>query len=173
MKKEGNLILFFGCFVNGRLKLHQLNLQSPRLKVDEIGRSIHNKLFGFNQKTQKYANQPSMSSKDQSGPKKFGERFRDDGLIGALRKKVSSSKGGPNEMHFLEHLEELRWRLVRSSSVIIVAAIVIFYFTDPIVNHVYLAMSKTDFFSSLFKSLSVSSIIISVSGLGIKTFLST
>lgn len=54
------------------------------------------------------------------------------------------------EMSFLGHLEELRWRLVRSSSVIIVAAIVIFYFTDPIVNHVYLAMSKTDFLTYRF-----------------------
>jgi sec-independent protein translocase protein TatC len=54
------------------------------------------------------------------------------------------------EMSFLGHLEELRWRLVRSSSVIIVAAITIFYFTDPIVNHVYLAMSKTDFLTYRF-----------------------
>ncbi|MBL65018.1 MAG: hypothetical protein CML14_02325 [Puniceicoccaceae bacterium] len=53
MKKEGNLILFFGCFVNGRLELHKLNLQSPPLKVDEIGRSIHNIMFVFNQKTKK------------------------------------------------------------------------------------------------------------------------
>ena len=54
------------------------------------------------------------------------------------------------EMSFLGHLEELRWRLVRSSSVIIVAAIIIFYFTDPIVNHIYLAMSKTDFLTYRF-----------------------
>ncbi len=40
-EEEGNLILFFGCFVNGRLKLHRLKLQIPRLKVDENDRSIH------------------------------------------------------------------------------------------------------------------------------------
>ena len=54
------------------------------------------------------------------------------------------------EMSFLGHLEELRWRLVRSSSVIITAAVVIFYFTDPIVKNIYLAMSKTDFLTYKF-----------------------
>ena len=142
MKKEGNLILFFGCFVNGRLKLHQLTLQSLRLKVDEIGRSIHNKLFGFNQKTQKYANQPSMSSKDQSGPKKFGERFRDDGLIGALRKKVSSSKGGPNEMHFLEHLEELRWVVLKCFCAFIIGCLSIAVFMQDSVKVLQVPLIK-------------------------------
>jgi len=61
-----------------------------------------------------------------------------------------STKEEEKEMSFLGHLEELRWRLVRSSSVIIVTAIIIFYFTDPIVNHVYLAMSKTDFLTYKF-----------------------
>ena len=54
------------------------------------------------------------------------------------------------EMSFLGHLEELRWRHVRSSSLIITAAIVIFYFTDPIVKNIYLAMSKTDFLTYKF-----------------------
>lgn len=54
------------------------------------------------------------------------------------------------EMSFLGHLEELRWRLVRSSAVIIGAAAVIFYFTDPIVKNIYLAMSKTDFLTYRF-----------------------
>ena len=50
-----------------------------------------------------------------------------------------------NELSFLGHLEELRWRLVRSSIIIIITAIVLFYFTDPIVNKVYINMSKTSF----------------------------
>ena len=49
------------------------------------------------------------------------------------------------ELSFLGHLEELRWRLVRSSVVIILTAIVLFYYTDPIVNNVYISMSKTSF----------------------------
>jgi len=48
-------------------------------------------------------------------------------------------------MSFLGHLEELRWRLVRSAIAIISIATVLFIYTDPIIKHVYLSMSKTDF----------------------------
>ena len=56
-----------------------------------------------------------------------------------------SEKTTENEMSFLGHLEELRWRLVRSVIVILIIAVVLFYFTDPIVKLVYLNMSKTNF----------------------------
>ena len=49
------------------------------------------------------------------------------------------------ELSFLGHLEELRWRLVRSSIFILITALGIFYFTDYIVNTVYINMSKTSF----------------------------
>ena len=51
-----------------------------------------------------------MSSENQNDkPKTFGERFKEDVLVGMLKKKVDSAKSKANEMHFLEHLEELRW----------------------------------------------------------------
>ena len=51
-------------------------------------------------------------------------------------------KSEPEEkdLSFLGHLEELRWRLVRSSVLILIAAIVLFYFTDPIVQNFYINM---------------------------------
>ena len=49
------------------------------------------------------------------------------------------------EMSFLGHLEELRWRLVKVSIAIISSAVVIFYFTDPIVKNIYINMSNTSF----------------------------
>ena len=55
------------------------------------------------------------------------------------------SENEKKELSFLGHLEELRWRLVRSSVVIILAAIGLFYFTDPIVQKFYINMSKTTF----------------------------
>ena len=56
-----------------------------------------------------------MSSDDKKvGPKGFGERFREEGLVGALRKKGKSTKSDPNAMHFLEHLEELRWVILKA-----------------------------------------------------------
>ena len=56
-----------------------------------------------------------------------------------------SENSQEKEMSFLGHLEELRWRLLRSVVLIMLLAVVLFYFTDPIVNNVYLKMSKTDF----------------------------
>ena len=55
-----------------------------------------------------------MSSDDKvKGPKTFGEKFKEKGLVGALRKE-NRDKANPNEMHFLEHLEELRWVILKS-----------------------------------------------------------
>lgn len=48
-------------------------------------------------------------------------------------------------MPFLSHLEELRWRLVRSSAAILICAIVIFIFTEWIVNNVFLWLAEEDF----------------------------
>ena len=54
------------------------------------------------------------------------------------------------EMSFLGHLEELRWRLVKCAIAIISMACILFYFTDPIIKHVYIAMSKNDFITYHF-----------------------
>jgi len=54
-----------------------------------------------------------MTLKDSSGPKSFGERFRNDGLLSALKKKSSKDQSDPNAMHFLDHLEELRWVILK------------------------------------------------------------
>ena len=50
-----------------------------------------------------------------------------------------------NEMSFLGHLEELRWRLMKSAIAVIIMASVLFYYTTPLIEHVYLAMSKSNF----------------------------
>ena len=49
------------------------------------------------------------------------------------------------EMSFLGHLEELRWRLMKSAIAVIIMAGILFYYTTPIIEHVYLAMSKSSF----------------------------
>jgi sec-independent protein translocase protein TatC len=50
-----------------------------------------------------------------------------------------------SNMSFLQHLEELRWRLVRSVIVILVLAIVIWSYQEWIMDHIFLSMSKPDF----------------------------
>ena len=47
-------------------------------------------------------------------PKTFGEKFKDDGLLGIIKSKKGKSKPNPNEMHFLQHLEELRWVIFKA-----------------------------------------------------------
>ena len=55
-----------------------------------------------------------MSSQTPNhGHQTFGQRFRERGLIGALGGK-KNIKADPNKMHFLEHLEEMRWVIFKS-----------------------------------------------------------
>ena len=49
------------------------------------------------------------------------------------------------EMSFLDHLEELRWHLVRSFTAIFVIAIIVFINIEFVFNEVLLAHLKLDF----------------------------
>ena len=51
-------------------------------------------------------------------------------------------------MSFLEHLEELRWHIVRSAVSILVFAIIAFIFSRFIFDHVLLAPKNPDFFTN-------------------------
>lgn len=53
-------------------------------------------------------------------------------------------------MTFLDHLEELRWRLVRSAIVILVFSIAIWVFKGWIMKNVFVAMSSPDFVTFKF-----------------------
>lgn len=53
-------------------------------------------------------------------------------------------------MSFLGHLEELRWRLVKSAISVIAVAVVIFIFTEPIVQTVFMNMKEADFITYKF-----------------------
>jgi Tat protein translocase TatC len=53
------------------------------------------------------------SQTPKHGHQTFGQRFRERGLIGALGGK-KNIKADPNKMHFLEHLEEMRWVIFKS-----------------------------------------------------------
>jgi len=51
------------------------------------------------------------------------------------------------KMSFLDHLEELRWRLVKSAIPVLLFSIVIWVFQEWVMDHVFLSMSKSDFFT--------------------------
>ncbi len=48
-------------------------------------------------------------------------------------------------MSFLQHLEELRWRLVKSAVAVVVVAGVIWYFQETIMVNLFLSMKEKDF----------------------------
>jgi sec-independent protein translocase protein TatC len=50
-----------------------------------------------------------------------------------------------NNMSFLEHLEELRWRLVRMAICIFLVGTMLFVFQEWIMNTIFLSMSKKEF----------------------------
>ena len=51
----------------------------------------------------------------------------------------------PKEMGFLEHLEELRWVLIRSGIALLVIAIVMFNFSGWIFDHLIIRPLDTQF----------------------------
>lgn len=50
-------------------------------------------------------------------------------------------------MSFLDHLEELRWRIVKSVIAILVFAIAMWFFKEWVIQHLFIAMTKSDFIS--------------------------
>ncbi|RPH75756.1 twin-arginine translocase subunit TatC [bacterium] len=57
------------------------------------------------------------------------------------------------EMTFLEHLEELRWHIIRSITAIIIFSIVAFIFKNVLFDTVLLGPSKVDFWTNRMLSL--------------------
>jgi sec-independent protein translocase protein TatC len=55
----------------------------------------------------------------------------------------------PNaEMSFIDHLEDLRWHFIRSLIALLIAAIVVFIYSDFVVDHVLFAPTRPDFVSA-------------------------
>lgn len=59
-----------------------------------------------------------------------------------------NKKEGEKEMSFLEHLEELRWHIIRSVLAILIMFIVAFIFKNFIFDHVILAPRNPGFFTN-------------------------
>ena len=55
-----------------------------------------------------------------------------------------------SEMSFLDHLEELRWLLVRSTSAVLIMAVVTYFFSDFIFDTILFAPTSPSFFTYTF-----------------------
>jgi sec-independent protein translocase protein TatC len=54
----------------------------------------------------------------------------------------AQDEGKEKEMSFLDHLEELRWRIIYSMIGIVVGAVALWFFIDPLMEHVLLKPAK-------------------------------
>jgi sec-independent protein translocase protein TatC len=52
------------------------------------------------------------------------------------------------EMSFIDHLEELRWHVIRSVIAVLVGAIVVFIYSDFVVSRILFAPTRSDFISA-------------------------
>jgi sec-independent protein translocase protein TatC len=55
-----------------------------------------------------------------------------------------------SQMSFLQHLEELRWRLVKSAIAVIIGAVGIWFYQREIIESVFLSMAQDDFVTFRF-----------------------
>lgn len=60
--------------------------------------------------------------------------------------KASKPKDRTSEMSFLEHLEELRWRIIKGMVGVFLGVGVAFFFSDFIINEILLGPTKSTFF---------------------------
>jgi len=65
-----------------------------------------------------------------------------------MSKEIAEGKGsGEKEMSFLEHLEELRWHIIRAAIAIVVLMILAFVFQKFIFHYIVLGPSRPDFWT--------------------------
>lgn len=62
-------------------------------------------------------------------------------------KKIRGRETSEDEMSFIDHLEALRWHVVRSLMVILISAVVFFIFIDWIFDHVIMGPTQNNFIS--------------------------
>ena len=60
------------------------------------------------------------------------------------------NKDSKAEMSFIDHLEDLRWHVVRSIIAVAIGAIIVFVYSDFVVNKILFAPTRSDFVSSLW-----------------------
>lgn len=66
-------------------------------------------------------------------------------LLDFFNKRKKDQSG---EMSFIDHLEELRWHVIRSVIAVLVGAVIVFIYSDWVVNDVLFAPTRADFVSA-------------------------
>ena len=58
------------------------------------------------------------------------------------------SKDAKAEMSFIDHLEDLRWHVIRSVIAVLIGAVVVFSYSGFVVDQILFAPTRADFISS-------------------------
>ena len=66
-------------------------------------------------------------------------------LLDFFNKRKKDQTG---EMSFIDHLEELRWHVIRSVIAVLIGAVIVFIYSDWVVNDVLFAPTRADFISA-------------------------
>ena len=72
------------------------------------------------------------------------------GILGAKSGKEKKTEAENSEMSFLEHLEELRWHLVRSSAAVVAGAVIVFINVKFIFDTILFAPKYPEFITNRF-----------------------
>jgi sec-independent protein translocase protein TatC len=72
------------------------------------------------------------------------------GILGGKEVKSKKTSKETGEMSFLEHLEELRWHLVRSSVAIVAGAVIVFINVKIIIDNILFAPKYPEFVTNRF-----------------------
>lgn len=67
------------------------------------------------------------------------------GLLNFINSRKKSEKG---EMSFIDHLEDLRWHIIRSVIAVILGAVLVFSYSGFVVDEILFAPTRADFISS-------------------------
>ena len=58
------------------------------------------------------------------------------------------NKDAKTEMSFIDHLEDLRWHVIRSVIAVLIGAIIVFIYSDFVVNNILFAPTRSNFISA-------------------------
>ncbi len=64
------------------------------------------------------------------------------GILDFFNKRKKDPKA---EMSFIDHLEDLRWHIIRAVIAILIGAVIVFIYSDLVVNKILMAPAHTDF----------------------------
>ena len=70
------------------------------------------------------------------------------GILTGNVKKIEKQPKNSEEMSFLEHLEELRWHLVRASAAVVIIAVLCFIYAEFIMDQILFAPKRADFITN-------------------------